>query len=45
VTFWNHQESGWLLDFACAVWIEGIGEWRGDVDAMTAFILGGPPGR
>jgi alkanesulfonate monooxygenase SsuD/methylene tetrahydromethanopterin reductase-like flavin-dependent oxidoreductase (luciferase family) len=26
-------------------WIEGIGEWRGDVDAMAAFIQGGPPGR
>jgi probable F420-dependent oxidoreductase len=26
-------------------WIEGIGEWRGDVDAMAAFIRGGPPGR
>jgi probable F420-dependent oxidoreductase len=25
-------------------WIEGIGEWRGDVDAMAAFIRGGPPG-
>ena len=24
-------------------WIEGIGEWRGDVDAMAAFIRGGPP--
>ena len=26
-------------------WTEGIGEWRGDVDAMAAFIRGGPPGR
>jgi probable F420-dependent oxidoreductase len=26
-------------------WIEGIGEWRGNVDAMAAFIQGGPPGR
>jgi alkanesulfonate monooxygenase SsuD/methylene tetrahydromethanopterin reductase-like flavin-dependent oxidoreductase (luciferase family) len=26
-------------------WIEGVGEWRGDVDAMAAFIRGGPPGR
>ena len=26
-------------------WVEGIGEWRGDVDAMAAFIKGGPPGR
>lgn len=25
-------------------WTEGIGEWRGDVDAMAAFIRGGPPG-
>jgi len=24
-------------------WIEGIGEWRGDVEAMVAFIQGGPP--
>jgi probable F420-dependent oxidoreductase len=26
-------------------WVEGIGEWRGDIDAMAAFIQGGPPGR
>jgi hypothetical protein len=26
-------------------WIEGIGEWRGDVEAMATFIQGGPPGR
>jgi probable F420-dependent oxidoreductase len=26
-------------------WIEGIEEWRGDVDAMATFIQGGPPGR
>jgi probable F420-dependent oxidoreductase len=26
-------------------WIEGIGEWRGDVDTMVAFVQGGPPGR
>jgi alkanesulfonate monooxygenase SsuD/methylene tetrahydromethanopterin reductase-like flavin-dependent oxidoreductase (luciferase family) len=26
-------------------WVEGIGEWRGDIDAMAAFIKGGPPGR
>jgi alkanesulfonate monooxygenase SsuD/methylene tetrahydromethanopterin reductase-like flavin-dependent oxidoreductase (luciferase family) len=25
-------------------WIEGIGDWRGDVDAMAEFIAGGPPG-
>ena len=25
-------------------WVEGIGEWRGDIDAMAAFIQGGPPG-
>lgn len=25
-------------------WVEGIGAWRGDVDAMAAFIQGGPPG-
>jgi alkanesulfonate monooxygenase SsuD/methylene tetrahydromethanopterin reductase-like flavin-dependent oxidoreductase (luciferase family) len=26
-------------------WVEGIGEWRGDVEAMARFIQGGPPGR
>jgi alkanesulfonate monooxygenase SsuD/methylene tetrahydromethanopterin reductase-like flavin-dependent oxidoreductase (luciferase family) len=26
-------------------WIEGLGEWRGNVDAMSSFIRGGPPGR
>jgi len=26
-------------------WVEGIGEWRGDIDAMAAFIQGGPPGK
>lgn len=26
-------------------WVEGIGEWRGDVEAMATFIQGGPPGR
>jgi alkanesulfonate monooxygenase SsuD/methylene tetrahydromethanopterin reductase-like flavin-dependent oxidoreductase (luciferase family) len=26
-------------------WVEGVGEWRGDLDAMAAFIHGGPPGR
>lgn len=26
-------------------WMEGIGEWRGDIDAMAKFIQGGPPGR
>jgi probable F420-dependent oxidoreductase len=37
-----------LAEYAAAGvtwWIEGIGEWRGDVDAMAAFIRGGPPGR
>jgi hypothetical protein len=37
-----------LAEYAAAGvtwWIEGIGEWRGDVDAMAAFIAGGPPGR
>ena len=37
-----------LAEYAAAGvtwWIEGIGEWRGDVDAMTTFIQGGPPGR
>ena len=37
-----------LAEYAAAGvtwWIEGIGEWRGDVDAMAAFIEGGPPGR
>jgi probable F420-dependent oxidoreductase len=24
-------------------WVEGVGDWRGDVDAMAAFIAGGPP--
>jgi hypothetical protein len=24
-------------------WVEGVGAWRGDVDAMAAFIRGGPP--
>lgn len=26
-------------------WIEGVGSWRGDEEAMAAFIRGGPPGR
>jgi alkanesulfonate monooxygenase SsuD/methylene tetrahydromethanopterin reductase-like flavin-dependent oxidoreductase (luciferase family) len=26
-------------------WVEGVGAWRGDVEAMAAFIRGGPPGR
>jgi hypothetical protein len=26
-------------------WVEGVGAWRGDVDAMAAFIQGGAPGR
>jgi hypothetical protein len=26
-------------------WVEGVGSWRGDVEAMAAFIRGGPPGR
>jgi hypothetical protein len=26
-------------------WVEGIGAWRGDIDAMAAFIQGGPPGK
>lgn len=26
-------------------WVEGIGEWRGDIEAMAVFIQGGPPGR
>jgi alkanesulfonate monooxygenase SsuD/methylene tetrahydromethanopterin reductase-like flavin-dependent oxidoreductase (luciferase family) len=26
-------------------WLEGVGEWRGDVDAMARFIRGGPPRR
>ncbi len=26
-------------------WMEGVGEWLGDVDAMAAFIRRGPPGR
>jgi probable F420-dependent oxidoreductase len=26
-------------------WVEGVGDWRGDVDAMARFIRGGPPGR
>jgi hypothetical protein len=37
-----------LAEYAAAGvtwWIEGIGEWRGDVDAMATFIQGGPPGR
>jgi alkanesulfonate monooxygenase SsuD/methylene tetrahydromethanopterin reductase-like flavin-dependent oxidoreductase (luciferase family) len=37
-----------LADYAAAGvtwWIEGIGEWRGDVDAMARFIQGGPPGQ
>ena len=37
-----------LAEYAAAGvtwWIEGIGEWRGDVDAMARFIQGGPPGR
>jgi probable F420-dependent oxidoreductase len=37
-----------LADYAAAGvtwWAEGIGEWRGDVTAMAAFIHGGPPRR
>jgi probable F420-dependent oxidoreductase len=37
-----------LAEYAAAGvtwWMEGIGEWRGDVDAMATFIQGGPPGR
>jgi hypothetical protein len=37
-----------LAEYAAAGvtwWMEGIGEWRGDVDAMARFIQGGPPGR
>ncbi len=37
-----------LADYAAAGvtwWVEGIGEWRGDIDAMARFIQGGPPGR
>jgi probable F420-dependent oxidoreductase len=26
-------------------WNEGVGAWRGDIDAMAAFIRRGPPGR
>lgn len=26
-------------------WVEGVGAWRGDVEAMAAFIAGGPPGQ
>jgi alkanesulfonate monooxygenase SsuD/methylene tetrahydromethanopterin reductase-like flavin-dependent oxidoreductase (luciferase family) len=26
-------------------WVEGVGPWRGDLAAMTAFIQQGPPGR
>lgn len=26
-------------------WMEGVGEWRGDVDAMSRFIQAGPPGQ
>jgi len=35
----EHAEAG------VSWWVEGIGEWRGDIDAMAAFIQGGPPGR
>jgi probable F420-dependent oxidoreductase len=46
----DHPERarGILAEYAAAGvtwWIEGIGEWRGDVDAMAAFIAGGPSGR
>jgi len=37
-----------LAEYAAAGvtwWIERIGEWRGDVEAMARFIQGGPPGR
>src|SRR4051812_40457305 len=37
-----------LAEYAAAGvtwWIEGIGEWRGDVEAMASFIQDGPPGR
>jgi len=37
-----------LVEYAAAGvtwWIEGIGEWRGDVEAMVRFIQDGPPGR
>jgi probable F420-dependent oxidoreductase len=37
-----------LAEYAAAGvtwWMEGIGEWRGDVDAMARFIQHGPPGR
>jgi probable F420-dependent oxidoreductase len=26
-------------------WVEGVGSWRGDVEAMVRFVRGGPPGR
>lgn len=25
-------------------WLEGVGDWRGDIDAMARFIASGPPG-
>lgn len=30
-------------DVGVTWWLERVGEWRGDVNAMAAFISGGPP--
>ena len=49
VPFDNPEKAREILaEYAAAGvtwWVEGIGEWRGDVDAMARFIQGGPPGR
>ena len=49
VPFDNPERAGEILaEYAAAGvtwWMEGVGEWRGDVEAMARFIQGGPPGR
>lgn len=42
------RAAGILAEYAEAGvtwWVDGIGAWRGDLDAMSAFIQAGPPGR
>ena len=43
----RHAARAILAEYAEAGvtwWVEGVGDWRGDVDAMAAFVRGGPPG-